>query len=76
MLSDFQPWIDRWRLEPDGAPFKTAFGSRLLPVRCGCDAAMLKVAFHEEERRGGAVMAWRGGLGAARVFAFDAQAVV
>lgn len=76
MLTDFQPWIDRWELEPDGAPFETAFGSRLLPVRRGREAAMLKVAFHEEERRGGAVMAWRGGLGAARVFAFDFEAVV
>lgn len=76
MLTDFRPWIDRWELEPDGAPFETAFGSRLLPVRRGGEAAMLKVAFHEEERRGGAVMAWRGGLGAARVFAFDFEAVV
>ena len=76
MLTDFQPWIDCWGLEPDGAPFETEFGSRLLPVRRGGEAAMLKIALHEEERRGGAVMAWRGGVGAARVFAFDAEAVV
>lgn len=23
MLSDFQPWIERWGLEPDGEPFRT-----------------------------------------------------
>jgi len=76
MLCDFQPWIERWELEPDGAPFVTLFGNRLLPVRHAGEAAMLKVAAHEEERRGGAVMAWYHGDGAAQVFAHDAEAVL
>lgn len=76
MLSDFQPWIDRWRLTPDGEAFVTPFGSRLLPVRHNGVPAMLKVALHEEERRGGAVMAWYAGDGAASVFAYDAEAVL
>lgn len=76
MLSDFQPWIDKWALTLDGEPFVTPFGSRLVPVRHGGEAAMLKVAFHPEEKRGGAVMAWYRGGGAARVLAFDAEAVV
>ena len=53
MLSDFQPWLDKWGLTPDGEPFVTPFGSRLVPVRHGDEAAMLKVAFHPEEKRGG-----------------------
>lgn len=76
MLPDFQPWIERWGLSPDGEPFTTPFGSRLLPVVCEGEAAMLKVAVHEEERRGGAVMAWYRGAGAARVFTHDDEAVV
>lgn len=76
MLCDFQPWIERWELEPDGAPFVTLWGSRLLPVRHAGQAAMLKVAVHQEERRGGAVMAWYRGGGAAHVFAHDAEAVL
>lgn len=76
MLSDFQPWIERWGLEPDGEPFVTPWSSRLLPVRHLSRAAMLKVALHPEEQRGGAVMAWYAGDGAAIVYAHDEQAVV
>ena len=75
-FTDFEPWMTRWRLEPDGEPFASPFGSRFLPVVWRREAAMLKVAVHPEERRGGAVMAWYRGGGAARVFAHDDVAVV
>lgn len=75
-FTGFEPWLDRWGLKPDGAAFTTPFGSRLLPVVCGGEAAMLKVAAHPEEQRGGAVMAWYAGDGAARVLAHDEVAVV
>lgn len=76
MLSDFKPWIERWGLEPDGEPFVTPFGSRLLPVRHDGEAAMLKIAVHPEEMRGGAIMAWYRGGGAAGVLVHDEVAVV
>jgi streptomycin 6-kinase len=72
----FAPWLARWRLTPDGAAFVTRFGSHLMPVRhCG-EAAMLKIAAHEEERRGGALMAWWNGKGAARVLAREGDALL
>src|SRR5258708_6695691 len=64
-----------WRLTPDGAPLATP-SSRLLAVRQGEHAAFLKVALHPEEKRGGAVMAWYAGGGAAEVLAHDADAVL
>jgi streptomycin 6-kinase len=70
-----RPYLRRWRLEPDGAPFAT-HGSRLLPVRWQGRPAMLKLALQDEERQGGAVMAWWGGHGAAEVFAHHGPAMV
>lgn len=68
--TDFEPWLTRWRLEPDGAPFQTAYTkSRLLPVRRDGLPAILKIAVGPEETRGAAVMAWWAGEGAARVLA-------
>ncbi len=61
------PWLERWGLDPDGEPFTTRFGSRLAPVRHLGEPAMLKIAGHEDERRGGALMDWWGAEGAARV---------
>jgi streptomycin 6-kinase len=75
LLTDFRPWLDRWSLEPDGAAFATP-SSRLLPVRQRGRAAFLKVARHAEEKRGGAVMAWYAGGGAAQVLAHDKDAVL
>jgi streptomycin 6-kinase len=72
----FQPWLDRWRLTPDGAAFTTKFGSRLMPVVSDGAPAMLKVASGEEERQGAALMAWYGGLGAARVLAHEGEAIL
>jgi streptomycin 6-kinase len=71
---DCQPWLDRWTLTPDGEGFTTRFGSRLLPVLARGEAAMLKIAVHEDERRGGALMEWWGGVGAARVLAREGEA--
>lgn len=77
MLSDFQPWIERWGLEPDGEPFVTPYAaSRLLPVRQGGAAAMLKLAASEDERRGSAIMAWWNGQGAAPVLAHADEALL
>ncbi len=68
--SDFEPYLTRWRLSPDGAPLQT-HSSRLLPVRHGGQPAMLKIAMAEQERRACRLMVWWEGDGAARVFAHD-----
>ena len=68
-------WLDRWGLVPDGAPIVTAV-ARLLPVRRHGEAAMLKLSAAEEEPAAGALMAWWGGDGAARVLARDGGAVL
>lgn len=71
----FDRYLRQWGLEPDGAPIRTAT-SRLLPVRQGAAAAMLKIARVEEERRGARVLAWWAGEGAARVLAQDGDALL
>ena len=71
----FTPWIKKWNLVPDGAPITTP-GSKLLPVNMNGVAAMLKIAGDEHEIRGGKVMEWWDGHGAARVFASSANALV
>lgn len=68
--SDFEPYLARWKLTPDGEPFQT-HSSRLLPVRHGGDAAMLKIAIAPQEQRAGRLMVWWDGDGAARVLAHD-----
>ncbi len=69
------PYLARWRLAPDGDRIAT-HSSLLLPVTRGKSRAMLKLALDDEEKAGGAVMAWWGGRGAARVLAHDADAVL
>jgi streptomycin 6-kinase len=77
MLSDFQPWIDKWGLTPDGEAFVTPYAaSRLLPVRHDGEPAMLKLAASDDERRGSAVMAWWNGQGAAPVLAHADNALL
>lgn len=71
----FEPWLERWGLAPDGAPIVTAT-ARLLPVRQGGRAAMLKVATEPEERFGGGLMTWHAGRGAAQVLAVDGDALL
>jgi streptomycin 6-kinase len=75
-LDVLTPWLDRWGLTPDGLAFSTKGGSRLMPVRADGQAAMLKIAGHEEEEHGGALMAWWGGEGAARVLQIEGRAIL
>jgi streptomycin 6-kinase len=71
----FDDYLALWNLTPDGEPVMTA-GARLLPVRAGEQAAMLKVATEPEERFGGMLMAWWEGDGAARVLAMQGDAIL
>ena len=68
-------WLARWELVPDGEAITTP-SSLLLPVRRHGAPAMLKIARAEEERRGGRLMAWWDGDGAARVLAQDDRALL
>jgi streptomycin 6-kinase len=72
---DDRAWLARWDLVPDGAAITTP-SSLLLPVRHHGEPAMLKIAREEEERRGGRLMAWWDGDGAARVLAHDDHALL
>jgi streptomycin 6-kinase len=71
----FDEYLALWELTPDGEPIVT-HSSRLLPVRRHGVPAMLKVAMEAEERFGGALMAWWGGEGAARVLAHAGDALL
>jgi streptomycin 6-kinase len=64
----FNDYLERWGLKPDGKPIITAT-SKLLPIRVNGLFAMLKTAVLEEEKRGGLLMIWWEGWGAARVLA-------
>lgn len=72
---NFAPYLHRWQLEPDGQPIATRC-SDLLPVRSQGRPAMLKVAHEAEEKFGGLLMQWWDGDGAARVLAWDADALL
>ncbi|AHG62920.1 putative streptomycin 3''-kinase [Advenella mimigardefordensis DPN7] len=71
----FTPWMKKWNLVPDGAPIATP-GSHLLPVKMNGTAVMLKIAGDEHEIRGGKVMEWWDGNGAATVLALSENALV
>lgn len=75
LVQTFEPHLTNWRLVADGAAFKT-HASRLLPVRQNGAPAMLKLTSAEDEQRGGAVMEWWAGDGAARVLARDGAAIL
>jgi streptomycin 6-kinase len=71
------PWLARWGLTPDGGAFSTPYTrSLLLPVRHAGRAAILKVAGGPEEARGGTLMAWWSGEGAAPVLAHEPPALL
>jgi streptomycin 6-kinase len=72
---DTGAWLARWDLVADGAAIDTP-SSLLLPVRQHGEPAMLKIAREDEERRGGRLMAWWDGDGAARVLAQDEEALL
>ena len=71
----FDPYLHHWNLIPDGEPIVTPT-SDLLPARRGAEPVMLKVAREAEERRGGTLMAWWDGVGAARVLAHEGDALL
>ncbi|KQV28460.1 3'-kinase [Rhizobium sp. Root1203] len=71
----FESYLDRWRLTVDGDAI-TTHSSHLMPVLSDGRPAMLKIAHDEAERAGGAVMQWWDGVGAAKVYACDADAVL
>jgi streptomycin 6-kinase len=73
--SVFDDPVRRWALVPDGGPVFTET-SALLPVLFDGAPAMLKVALHEEERRGNGLMQWWAGGGAAPVLASDGDALL
>lgn len=76
-IDPFAPWLRAWGLVPDGASFQTEYtASRLLPVRKDGLACMLKIATADEEVRGGALMEWWAGQGAAPVIARDGPALL
>ena len=72
---DFDFYIARWDLVPEGDPIVTR-SSRLLPVRRDRQAAMLKIAVEPEEKWGAGLMIWWNGIGAARVIEHDDDAVL
>jgi streptomycin 6-kinase len=71
----FDDYLTRWGLTPDGTPIATR-SSDLLPVRRAGMPAMLKIAREAEERRGGLLMSWWGGEGAARVLMQEGDAML
>lgn len=71
----FSDYLNRWALTPDGEPIITPT-SWLLPVRSGRVPAMLKIAVLDEEKRGGRLMRWWDGQGAARVLAHGDDALL
>ena len=75
----FEPYLRRWNLLPDGDPIVTR-GSYLLPVRMdghiNGNPAMLKIVMDTEEKFGGLVMQWWNGDGAARVYAYEGDALL
>ncbi|MFC7782711.1 aminoglycoside phosphotransferase family protein [Legionella taurinensis] len=72
-MNEFLPYIHHWNLLPDGDPIITQT-SRLLPVLYKHQPAMLKIVTLDEEQRGGELMVWWHGQGAARILAHDQQA--
>jgi len=71
----FESHLKRWRLTVDGEPIIT-HSSHLLPILWDDRPAMLKISRDEAERAGGALMQWWDGIGAARVYAHDGEAVL
>jgi len=72
MTTPYDRHLALWNLSADGAPIHT-HSSDLLPVRHEGRPAMLKIAREAEEKRGGLLMNWWNGDGAARVYADDGE---
>jgi len=73
--TEFEPWLTRWRLSPDGEGFASLAG-KLLPVRHQDGPAILKLSWSQEEIAGGTLMEWWNGDGAARVIAREGEALL
>jgi len=71
----FEPYLSKWGLVPDGASIVTPRG-RLLPVRQGGSAAMLKISTDVDEMLGGVLLRWWDGRGAARVIEMEGEALL
>lgn len=71
----FEPYLSRWELVPDGEAI-VAHSSRLLPVLYRGEKTMLKIAVEAEEKRGGLLMLWWDGDGAARVLEHEDDALL
>ncbi len=71
----FEPWLEKWQMARDGQPW-TTHSSHLLPVQFEGVAAVLKIAQDSEEIRGGRLLDWWNGNGAARLLASEANAFV
>jgi streptomycin 6-kinase len=76
-LSRRNDYLARWGLTLDGDPIAAGHSnSEVYPVRRDGAPAVLKIAHHPEEMRGGAIMRWWEGQGAAAVLAHDERAVM
>jgi Streptomycin 6-kinase len=71
----FSTYLDLWNLLPDGDVIETPH-ARLLPVRHGSEAAILKVTAEPTEKAGWGLLQWWDGEGAARVLARDGDAIL
>jgi streptomycin 6-kinase len=71
----FESHLVKWHLVPDGEAIITR-AARLLPVRWRGEPAMLKLSSEADDQRGGALMEWWDGDGAARVLARDECALL
>ncbi len=75
--SKFDNWLVRWNLAQDGEAIMTGQSSSLLlPVLHDGARAILKIAVDEEEIRGGDMMDWYSGHGAAKVLAHEGPALL
>lgn len=74
-MTPFDRHLALWNLLADGAPIHT-HSSDLLPVRYLDQPAMLKIPCDAEEKYGGVMMRWWNGDGAARVLAYDEDALL
>ncbi|WP_114789091.1 aminoglycoside phosphotransferase family protein [Niabella yanshanensis] len=68
-------YLGLWKLKPEGDAFYTAC-SLLQPVLYRGLPAMLKIAMEAEERKGALLMNWWNGIGAAKVYEYDHQALL
>ena len=74
-MSLFEPWLLKWNLAVDGAPFASLNG-HLLPVRANGQPALIKLSHEPEEQAGSLLMAWWRGEGAAPVLAHEGEALL